>query len=334
MVRASSSLAAGFILAILAACSPDARSPVAPRLSRAPRLQSDVAGCDTVAIVGVNDWYLPLRPGFVPLAPGIIDGQVLFQGTQVIFGGGLLYATSAGDIVAGYRTNTGTSDLGQGPICVDQTAPFMHTVATATVDSGIVGPAGLAVTQESFAWPDAPDNGYVLLKYTFTNTGHAIINHLYSGWLNDWDLLFDGGPFSDVLQYDARLGLGEASESDTLDFPAILGVVPVGPSGLGSFAGYLGGTDRLTPADYFGLLSGGINAGTTGPGDIREEIGLAPVTLLPKHSTVVYFAIVGGADRAQWEANVAAARAKANQLGFCGAPGLSASRGAPTILCN
>lgn len=335
MLRVSRSLTAGLALVFLAACAPDARSPAGPAASRAPRLARDLAGtCDTVATIAVNDWFLPLRPGLVPLAPGVIDGQVLFQGTQVIFGGGLLYATSAADIVAGYHTNTATSDLGLGPICVDQTTPFMHTVANVTVDSGIVGPASLAVTQESFAWPNAPDNGYVLLKYTFTNTGNHTIGHLYTGWLNDWDLLFDGFAFTDVLQYNARLGVGEATESDTLDYPAIVGIVPVGPSGIGSFAGYTGRTDTLTTVGYFGLLSGGINARIAGPADIMEEIGLAPVSLLPKHSTVAYFAIVGGANRAQWEANVAAARAKANQLGFCGAPGISANRGAPTVLCN
>ena len=335
MLRASRSLAVGFALALLAACSPDIRVPVGPLASASPKLQRDVLGsCDTIATIAVNDWVLPLRPGLAPLAPGVIDGQVLFQGTQVMFGGGLLYGTSTADIVAGYRTNSAISDLGQGPICVDQTTPFMHTVANVSVDSGVAGPAGLAVTQESFAFPNAPDNGYVLLKYTFSNTGHQILPHLYTGWLADWDLLFDGLAFTDLLQYNARLGIGEATESDTLDYPTIVGIVPVGPTGIGSFAGYIGRTDTLTAADYFRLLSGGINTATTGPADIRELMGLGAVTLLPKHSTVAYFAIVGGANRAEWEANVAAARAKAAQLGFCGNTGASGLTSLPTVRCQ
>jgi hypothetical protein len=160
MIRASSSFAAGFALVLLAACSPDAPMPVGPLSAASPRLQRDVAGtCDTIATIAVNDWVLPLRPGLAPLAPGTADGQVLFRSTQVMFGGGLLYGTSPTDVVVGYNTGTGASRLGQGPICTIQTTPFVHTVATVGVDSGAAGPAGLVVTQESFAWPNAPDNG-------------------------------------------------------------------------------------------------------------------------------------------------------------------------------
>jgi len=337
MPRASSSLAAGCALLLLAACAPDARMPVGPLAGAPAKLQRDVLGsCDTIATIAVNDWVLPLRPGLAPLAPGIVDGQVLFQGTQVMFGGGLLYGTSPADAVVGYNTATGVSELGQGPICTDQTTPFVHTVATLFVDTAVAGPAGLAVTQESFAWPDAPDNGYVLLKYTFSNTGHQILSHLYSGWVADWDVLFDGDASSDIVRHNDRLGIGEVTESDTLTFPAILGIVPIGPSGIGSFAGYVNVPGQPTvDTDFFALLTGGINLSTpTVPNDVREEMGLAAVTLLPKHSTVAYFAIVGGANRAEWEANVAAARAKAAQLGFCGNTGAAMLPTAPTVRCS
>ncbi|HKV71627.1 MAG TPA: hypothetical protein VJN62_10285 [Gemmatimonadales bacterium] len=337
MHRASRSLAAGFALALLAACSPDIQVPVGPSASASPKFKRDVLGsCDTIANIAVNDWVLPLRPGLAPLAPGIADGQVLFQGTQVMFGGGLLYGTSPADGVVGYNTATGLSELGQGSICTDQTTPFVHTVATVSPNFGVAGPAGLTVTQESFAWPNAPDNGYVLLKYTFSNTGHQILSHLYSGWVADWDVIFDGDPSTDAVRYNARLGIGEVSESDTLTFPAILGVVPVGPSGIGSFAGYANvGVQPTIDADFFGLLTGGINLSTpVDPNDVREEMGLGAVTLLPNHSTVAYFAIVGGANRAEWEANVAAARAKAAQLGFCGNTGAAGLTSWPTVRCQ
>lgn len=334
MTRSSRFIVTGFALAFLVACSPDGTAPVGPRPA-SPRFQRDIAGtCDTVATIAVNDWSVQLRPGLVPLAPGIIDGQVLFQGTQVMFGGGVLYGTSTSDIVAGYHTNTTASDLGQGPICTDQKDGYVHTVAQVSVDSGVVGPAGLGVTQESFAWAGAPDNGYVLLKYTFSNTGHQTLSHFYSGWLADWDVLFDGSPFDDLVHYNAHLGIGEVSEFDTLTYPAMLGIVPVGPSGVASFEGYRNAADRFTSMDYFGFLSGGINAAATADADIREEMGLGAVDLLPMQSTVAYFALVGGANRADFEANVAAARAKALQLGFCGIPAHSGLKQMPTVRCT
>jgi hypothetical protein len=220
-------------------------------------------------------------------------------------------------MVVGLNPRTGVSSIARGPICVEQTTPFHHTVAGLPLEAGTVGPAGLVATQESFAYPNAPDNGYVLLKYTFTNTGTSPIVDLYSGMLADWDILFDGDAF-DRVRYDAGLGLGEVTEFDTLAYPGILAFVPVGPSGPFSFRGY--GpifTGPTATGDFFSLLSGGINLAVPPvPRDIAEMMGLAPLTLAPGQSSVAYFGLVGGADRTAFEANVTAARAKAAALGF------------------
>jgi len=119
------------------------------------------------------------------------------------------------------------------------------------------------------------------------------------------------------VRYDAGLALGEATEWDTLAHPAILAIVPMGPSGASSFRGYRYVNDPRSTADYFSFLSGGINTAVpTAPSDIREMMGLAPVTIAVGQSTVAYFALVGGANRTAFEANVAAARAKVAALGF------------------
>src|SRR5437899_5929058 len=94
----------------------------------------------------------------------------------------------------------------------------------------------------------------------------------------------------------------------------------MGRSGPFSFVGWRNGPgpNPATLAGYFSFLAGGVNLSVpVEPRDIREMMGLAPITLAPGQSTVAYFAIVGGADRAAFEFNVAAARAKAAALGFC-----------------
>jgi hypothetical protein len=188
-------------------------------------------------------------------------------------------------------------------------------VAPLSIAAGF-GPAGLTALQESFAYASPPNNGYVLLKFTFTNAGTAPITNFLSGMLADWDILYDGN-FMDLVRYDVGLGLGEITEFDTLTYPGILAFVPVGPSGPFSFAAYRFGTDPVTPADFFAFLSDGINPTVPAvPRDIREGMGLAPVTIAPGQSTVAYFGIVGGGNRPAFEANVAAARARAAALGF------------------
>lgn len=278
--------------------------------------------CDTIQTIAVNDWRLALKAGTVPnLDAGY--GQTFFQGTQVMFGGGPLFGTDSADVLVGYNTATGGSSFTHGPICADQTAPFLHTVAMLVPAAAGRGPAGLQVTQESFAYPSAPDNGYVLLKYTFTNGGTAPIAGFYSGWLADWDILYDGSAATDRVRYDPGLALGEATEWDTLAYPAIFAIVPAGPSGPFSFDGYRNGADPGAPTDftaagpYFSLLAGGINfAVPASQNDIREMMGLTPLTISAGQSTVAYFALVGGADRTAFETNVAAARAKAATLGY------------------
>ncbi len=277
--------------------------------------------CDTVVTIAVNDWVLSLAPGHVPPAASLLAGQTFFQGNQVIFGGGALYGTSAADVVVGYDVNgVFPTSIASGPICVLQTQPVHHTIATLSLAAGAAAPAGLLVKQESFAYPNPPDNGYVLLRYAFTNAGNTPIAPFYSGWLADWDILIDGDPFTDAVRYDNGLGLGEATESDTISFPQILGIVPMGPSGSFSFVGWENaGLNPPTFGGYFDFLAGGVNLSLPiGPTDIREMMGLAPLTLAPGQTTVAYFAIVGGATRAAFESNVAAARAKAVRLGFCG----------------
>jgi len=281
----------------------------------------DRKGCDTLALIAVNDWVLPLAPGLIPPDASLQFGSTFFQGTQVIFGGGVLYGNGPASVVVGYDVNgVAPNPFRGGKICVVETGPVHHTIAHLTLAPGVKGPPGLQVTQESFAFPRAPDNGYILLRYTFTNKGTAPIANLYSGFLADWDILLDGSPFTDHVRYDATLGLGEATEFDTLSYPQIFGIVPLGPSGPSSFVGWQGGPDPnpATLAGYFAFLAGGLNlAVPTDPVDIREMMGLGRLTLAPGQRTVAYFAIVGGATRGAFQRNVAAARAKASELGFC-----------------
>lgn len=283
--------------------------------------------CDTIQTAAVNDWSLVLQAGRVPGLNAILS-RGFFQGTGVLFAGGVLYGTSSADVMVGYNTATARSSFTPGPICVDRTTPFVH-MAAALVSAGVdMGPSGLRVTQESYAYPGAPDDGYVLLKYTFTNTTSAPIVNFYSGWLADWDIYYHSVD-SNRVRYDAELGLGEATEWDTLAYPAIMAIVPMGPSGAFSFVGWKNanfidqtgvdphtGSGRTlsdyTTGSYFPLLAGGINlAVPQQPRDIREMMGLAPLTIPAGQSTVAYFALVGGANRTQFEANVAAARAMA-----------------------
>ena len=109
-----------------------------------------------------------------------------------------------------------------------------------------------------------------------------------------------------------------AAEFDAVTYPQVVGLVPIAPSGGISFRGWAGGPgDDIvsTRSGYFALLSGGINNSSAGPADIRELMGVGPLTIQPGQSMTVYVAIVGGESQSAFSDNVAAARRMAAAIG-------------------
>jgi hypothetical protein len=272
--------------------------------------------------VNVNEFDLAVKAGVLPSLPTGLGGLGFFEGKQVIFGGGPIYGTDPNHLVIGYDVRGALSqDIANAPICVLQTSPVHHTIAQLPLTAGATGPAGLAATQESFAFPSAPDNGYVLLRYVFRDTAAAPITNFYAGFVMDWDLYFDANASAtdDAISFNSALGIGEATEFDAVTYPQVVGLVPMATSGAISFRGWAQGAgDAMvtTRSGYFAFLSGGINNSSTGPADIRELMGLGPLTIQPGQSVVVYIAIVGGENQAAFSNNVAHARQMAATLGF------------------
>jgi len=275
--------------------------------------------CDDVATVNVNEFNLALSSGQLP-SNGVNAGRGFFEGTQVIFTGGPIYGTDADHLVIGADVRGVFQDVATTPVCVVGTTPVHHTFAQLALVAGASGPPGLVTTQESFAASTSPDNGYVLLRYVFHNAGAASISNFFAGFVTDWDLLFDGTASSDAVTFNSSLGVGEVTESAMATYPQVLGLVPIGAAGNISFRGWAGATGNgddivSTRAGYFSLLSGGINT-TAATGDVRELMGLGPLTIQPGQSVVIYIAIVGGENESAFSNNVAAARRMAATLGF------------------
>jgi hypothetical protein len=273
--------------------------------------------CDADATINANRFNLALQAGVLP-ANNAVSGRGFFDGTQVLFGGGLTYGTSAGDLVLGFDVRGVLGpDFATTPICVVQLSPVHRTVAQLSLVPGVTGPSGVAVTQESFAFPNAPDDGYVLLRYTFRNTGAAPITGLFAGMVMDWDINFGGNVSTNLIGFDPTLNVGVATPANPL-FPQSFGVVPIAQSGAPSFRGWTiaGDAPLVSRSGYFDFLSGGIVASQQGPADIRELMGVGPLAIQPGQALVVYVAIVGGGNQSEFSSNVAQARSKAASLGF------------------
>ena len=287
-----------------------------PLIVGVPGAALDTAGvavttdeCDPTATANANRFVLTARAGFVRNTPAG-DG---YAGVPVVFGGGVMYGTSPGTMVVGYNPDTGRSDLRGSGVCVLQAQPNFHAVSGFGAADSISGPNGVVIVQDILAYPGAADDDFVLLRLNVTNYSKSTLTGLYVGSLYDFDMLFDGRA-TDVAQWNPALQAMEVMEGDSIAHPQMVGLIAAGAP-LVAYSVHRNPA-HITRDGWFEYLSGqnGSHA-KEGPTDVRTLMGMGPIALQSGESRVVWFALVGGDNRAHFQANVAAARARMQATG-------------------
>jgi hypothetical protein len=311
-VIASASLA-------LVACIGD-RAPTEQQPVTAPKgpLFDHVGGVVPTVDVDANNYVLHLG------GDHLLSGS--YKGKGSLFAGELSYGNAPDAVVFYNASATGGPRLqGTGlPIEIVATGLFAdHQTVSLLVertsqDLGPAVPVGLIVVRETFAFRNAPDDDYVILKYTLYNPRTTTVENLHVGQILDVDLDTDLGDFSDnMVEYDATGDLvrvrSSLIEATPLAGHAVLRLPatsyrafsnPGNPPGLTPH-------DPQTTAAAFEFLSEGIvDPGPFGPGDIRHALSHGPVTIRGGEAEVFAFVLAGGDDADDLAANVAAARAK------------------------
>jgi hypothetical protein len=265
--------------------------------------------CDPTATAGVGRFVLTARAGLVRNPPAS-DG---YAGVPVVFAGGVMYGTSPGTMVVGYNPDNARSDLRGSGVCVLQSQPNFHAVTAFGAADSISGPDGVVIVQDILAHSNAADDDYVLLRLNITNYSKSALNGLHVGSLYDLDMMFDGRA-TDVAQWNPALQAMEVLEADSVAFPRMVGLIAAGAPLVAHSIHR--NPAHITRSGWFEYLSGqnGSHA-KEGPTDVRTLIGMGPISLQPGQSRVVWFALVGGDNRAHFQANVAAARARIQATG-------------------
>ena len=242
-------------------------------------------------------------PGIYP--PGSDFTAAVFNNAPVLFSGGPLFGADSVNFVVGMDLR-GTlpkqvSEL--APVCTSTVAGGTLTRATMRLQSF----SAVRVRYETFSTGDA----FVLVRYTFTNTTATPVSNFRFGLAFDWDLMFDVQAGNDFTRFNTALNASEVFDNTgqmvgiaSVSTP-IVSYRPSVNSATSPFA------DPRTVGAYFNAINAGIATNTTGPQDIRDIIGVAPVTIAPGPSTSITFAMVGGTTAAQYAANVGRARAAA-----------------------
>jgi len=214
--------------------------------------------------------------------------------------------TSAGTTVETYEWVASTTPLGRVSAVSSVVAPQQYQAIFN--DSGHAAPLNLQVTQRSYAWADAANQDFVVLKYTIRNNGVSAVSDYHAGVFCDWDLgnssaNFGGSDAARHLTYMYENAAGpyvgiallypHAHRNLTLINNATY-VYPEGSIDDGIKSRHLKGTMSLptatTAADYSALTSAG------------------PFTINPGAEITASFALVYGDNLADLQANTDAAQ--------------------------
>jgi hypothetical protein len=234
-------------------------------------------------------------------------GAAIFDQRDVLWGGSLMFGTTADDFVDADGVWRLASDdvLPAQGICQtalpngDYTRTLLRIVKQGAVPA-------VKVEQESFA-PTIPPSAVaiVLVRYTFTNTSNAPIAGLRVGLMVDWDVHIDtlSGPGNNVGRLNATIAAAETFQPG-LETAGVAGInVPIT-----SYRPYTS-LPRFTRGDLFNALAAGVvNPDPFGPGDIRQLVGFGPFDLAPAQARSIVLAFTAGYTRAEFVASVETAR--------------------------
>jgi len=163
-------------------------------------------------------------------------------------------------------------------------------------------PMRLRIIQRTFADQEDELQNLIVFSYTIHNQGDETLTPFHFGFLFDWDI--DGGHYNtNMVNYDSSHRLSYAYDTgagpDTYVGIAVLDAVGVSSRAIYNDQNHpqnssWGLYDGFTDEEKWQSLSGGTVVSQAGPGDISHVISAGPLTLLPKDSITLHFALMAG----------------------------------------
>lgn len=288
--------------------------------------------------ITVNPNYLTLRANHL-MATITSQGNIGYNGLNYEQGegvgyrrqasllgeGGLLVGLAPDRVTDNIRNEKLTSDanftsltnlrwVSNGKQAAEATGVFRDTYPAA-------GTVGIRVKQRALAWPHTPNDNFILLEYTLTNTTEQPLTELYAGLFADWDIhAFD----RNVASWDSVNHLGYVYQPDQPDLYA--GIALLTPQPATYYAIHnaetapdtIHLTDGFTTAEKYTVLRNTAPEHYTAGGpvgsDVSQVVGGRVTGLAPGQSVTLAFALLGGDHFADLQTSAAAAQQKYREL--------------------
>ena len=234
------------------------------------------------------------------------------SGANHLFYGGFAVGTDANYVVDRYYesgsddTDWETTTSPDGMVRMQEPGPDNRDeYATAIYDdSNHPSPKGLVCEQYSWAWDDPTANDFVIMKFVLRNEGSTTINNLYAAVFMDWDI---GNSSNNQGSSEAARNLTWMYEStpyvgvEILDPPRS---TPAANLALIDHAQYVYPYSGLPDNIQIQFMDGSIqNSSSDRPYDWSTCNSVGPFTLVPGGAVVVAFAVLGGDNLSDLQAN-------------------------------
>jgi subtilisin family serine protease len=249
------------------------------------------------------------------------------NGGNLLYEGSLMIGDSNLRVLDAARYGDGMQDLEfrslpGGTPALDTASILADQVSTASFNDAISAfPMNIEVLQQAYQFSAAPDDDYLIIKNTITNRSSGTLNGVRVGYFFDWDM--DGSTvYTNRTAYDASRDMGYAWDQSGGAGGTYVGMMMLTDPGTTSFKGIWndetnvsnpdwGIYDNFTTAEKWDALSEGFAHTESGPEDISCVIATGPFdNVAIDGSFVVAFALLGGDDLADLQANADAAVAR------------------------
>ncbi len=173
-------------------------------------------------------------------------------------------------------------------------------------------PMNLRITQESFAMSAAPNDNFILLRYTIQNSGQSTLANFHFGLFFDWDLGTPQEVFQNQASYDAVRRMGIVSHSNTFVGAMSLGTANIHYRAINNLT--INDSNGFTDAEKWQALSSGLSATFAGPADVSHVIANGPFSIPPSQSITLDYALLAANSLVELQSTATAAQVFWSQL--------------------
>lgn len=165
---------------------------------------------------------------------------------------------------------------------------------------------GLAIKTHYYLWKSPPNDKFIVLEHTITNTSNETHQNLHAGWFADWDINpSKGGNNLNQARWDEvnQMGYVASTEAQNLEFAGVMLLKSDSEANYYALVNQnIAGSENIlsdgfTNAEKFKTLSSGTSnnvAPATGAADVSHVVSTGPFTLNPHQSITVAFAFLVG----------------------------------------